>query len=296
MKTADPTSSIVAIAWKVPLIALAYYLATHVSGAVVNTMALPWPDAPQGLDTGARWILDLVGALLLASCLVPLAAGIRGSIGDRWLILAGFTYVSYGVNNQLEAATYSTVGGTAANLVFFILPCLAIAAAAVVLVGPPKASPLVATVFTDRPLRRWWWRALLAVIAFPVIFFIFGALAFPLVADTYAQPESALVVPGPLAVLRTVFVRSLFFLVATAPVLMAWARSRRRLMVTLSAAFFVMVGAVGLICAHWLPPAMRAVHAVEILADSVVYAWVLVALLAPRPRTPAEQAAAVTAT
>jgi hypothetical protein len=295
MKPVDPTSSILGAAWKVPFIALAYVAALHVSGAVVSTMALPWPEAPGSLAADAKWILDLAGAILLASCLVPLAAGIRGSTGDRWLILAGFTYVCLGVNNQLEGATYSTIGGTAANLVFFILPCFAIAAAAVVLVKPPHGARLVTTVFTDRPPRRWWWRAVAAVVAFPVIFFIFGALAFPLVADTYAQPESALVVPGPLAVLRTVFVRSLFFLVATAPVLMTWARSRRCLVLVLSGGFFVMVGAVGLIGAHWLPPAMRMVHAVEILADSVVYSWLLVALLAPKPRTFSGQTSAATA-
>ena len=35
--------------------------------------------------------------------------------------------------------------------------------------------------------------------------------------------------------------------------------------------------------AYWLPLNLRLIHGLEILADSLVYAWVLVALLAKKP-------------
>ena len=43
-----------------------------------------------------------------------------------------------------------------------------------------------------------------------------------------------------------------------------------------------MVGLFGLLQTTWWPVGMRAVHSLEILADSAVYAWAAVALLGRR--------------
>jgi hypothetical protein len=45
-----------------------------------------------------------------------------------------------------------------------------------------------------------------------------------------------------------------------------------------------MVGAVGMIEAGWMTTTMRIVHGLEITADSIVHAWVLVTLLVPKSR------------
>ena len=74
----------------------------------------------------------------MAVCLALLARGIRGSQTTRWLILAAFAYVTFGLNNQIEAAIFTTYGGTATMLVFFILPC-ALGAAAAVQLLPTRA-------------------------------------------------------------------------------------------------------------------------------------------------------------
>jgi hypothetical protein len=137
-------------------------------------------------------------------------------------------------------------------------------------------------VFTDRTFPGWWWRAVLAWLAFPVIYFFFGALIYPMVRDLYEAPDSGLVLPGGDVVLRTVLLRSLLFLLVTIPILRSWTRSRLGLTVALGIAFTATVGLVGLVQAHWWPISMRIAHSVEICADSFVYAWILVALLAPR--------------
>jgi hypothetical protein len=41
----------------------------------------------------------------------------------------------------------------------------------------------------------------------------------------------------------------------------------------------VLVGALGLLEGYWLPLSVRVFHGLEILADSMVYSWVLVVLL-----------------
>jgi hypothetical protein len=193
-------------------------------------------------------------------------------------------YVSYGLNNQIEAAVFTTAGGFTTMVLFFIIPCALIAAAAVALIRHTQG-PAISTVFTDRPVSRWWWRAGLAWLAFPVIYFFFGALIYPMVRDLYEAPDSGLVLPSGVVVLRTVLLRSLLFLLVTIPILRSWTRSRTALAVALGIAFTAMVGLVGLVQAHWWPISMRLVHSVEICADSFVYAWILVALLVPRSKS-----------
>jgi hypothetical protein len=49
-----------------------------------------------------------------------------------------------------------------------------------------------------------------------------------------------------------------------------------------------MVGLVAMIESTWLPTTMRLVHGVEIALDSLVHAWVLVALLVAKPKPSSE--------
>jgi hypothetical protein len=55
-------------------------------------------------------------------------------------------------------------------------------------------------------------------------------------------------------------------------------------MLALAAAFTAMVGAVWMIEGDWMTTTMRIVHGLEITADSIVHAWVLVTLLVPKSR------------
>jgi len=84
--------------------------------------------------------------------------------------------------------------------------------------------------------------------------------------------------------------RSSLFFLAALPILIVWSGSRRQLTVRLGFAFFVLVGLFSMIQTYWLGPVLVAVHSVEILVDSVVYAGVL-SLLFIR-KEPSELAAA----
>jgi hypothetical protein len=223
----------------------------------------------------------LLASLLLAACIVPVTRGVAGSNVHRWIILAAFVYVSYGLNNQIESAVFTTGGGFATMVLFFVMPCALVSATAVLLVNHP-GGPRISTVFADRPPSAWWWRIILAWLSFPVIYYFFGMIIYPMVRNTYEAPDSGLALPSGDVVLRTVLLRSLLFLLVTIPILRSWTRSRTALAVALGIAFTATVGLVGLVQAHWWPISMRVVHGVEICADSFAYAWVLVALLVPR--------------
>jgi hypothetical protein len=266
--------------WKIPLIGGAYFLATMISGAMVAAVGLQFPEFPGQTYNPA---LSLLASIVLGTTVYLLARGIRGSTAFRWIVLFAFTYVSYCVNNQIEGATFTTVGGYGAMLIFFIVPCAVIAAVAALLVKPPVDGEPLTTVFKDRPISSWWWRVMLAWLAFPLIYHLFGMLAYPFVADAYQGGELSLRVPSQGIILAVVSLRSLLFLLVTVPILVNWSASRRSLFTALAAAFSAMVGVSGLIEAAWLPTSMRVVHSVEIIADSLVHAWVLVALLVAKP-------------
>ena len=278
METENHRSPLLSLLWKVPAIAAIYFAGKMVAAALVTNMGLHFPEMPgQTYDP----ILDFLSAVVLAGCFAFLARGLGGSLSKRWLILLAFTYVSFVINNQIEGVVFTTANEVPTMLLFFILPCVLATGVAVALIKPPDDQVALESVFADRPMKMWWWRWLLAWLSFPVIYYFFGALIYPLVADVYAQQDSGLQVPGQLVILGAVSVRSLLFLVTSIPILVNWKGSRRSLVLSLAAALAAMVGVAGLIESTWMPTQLRIVHSLEIIADSLVHAWVLVALLVP---------------
>jgi hypothetical protein len=270
-----------AFIWKAPVIAIVFFAGSNIAGWICGRIGLQFPEFP---GQEYRPVLSFLAALVLAAGVSLLARGIRGSTAFRWSVLFAFTYVSYCVNNQIEGAVFTTSSGFAANLVYFLLPCALISAAAVLLFKAPEEGSVLTSVFSDRPLSAWWWRIGIAGLAFPFIYYFFGAFAYPLVADAYQSGEFALEVPSQLLILGAVSTRSLLFLLVTIPILMHWSRSRKNLVFSLGAALASMVGVSAMIESAWLPTTVRLVHGVEIAIDSFVHAWVLVALLVAKPK------------
>jgi len=270
--------------WKSGAIALAYLAATVVWGGVVTALKLDMPRTPAA-EAQHQLLLLIAGSLLVGGCLAPLARGIGGATTGRWLVLAAFAYVCNGFNNAIEAAVFTTLGGTPAMMLLFVAPC-ALAAWVAVRLIPAAPAPRAG-------VRSRWWRLVLAWLAFPVIYYSFGMLAYPWVREVYEQPEMSLRVPAQAVVVSVALLRSLLFLAVTVPVVARWTGSRRALTLSLAAGYFVLIGLYGLLQTTWWPAGMRVVHGLEILADSVVCAWVMVRLLAPAPRATAAAAGLV---
>jgi hypothetical protein len=280
--------------WKIPVIAVAHFFGVMVAGAIITAAKMPWPTLPESLSQTNDIALSLVGSILMAACLALLARGIGGSKAARWLSLAAFTYVTFGLNNQIESAIFTTYGGTPTMLLFYILPCAFGAAAAVLLFRPLSAVPLDNGV-AGQPVSKWWWRVIVAWLAFPAIYLFFGMLAAPFVVPVYQAKDFGLILPGMGTIIPVALGRSALYLAVTIPLLMSWSRSRRDLFWTLAIAFFAMMGLIGLLTATFFPPVLRITHSVEILGDALVYAWLLVALFIPRARREISEAVAAIA-
>jgi len=282
--TTETRNTAVSWLWKIPAIAIAYFLGIMISGAVTTAAKMQWPALPETVSDTTNLVLALISSFLMAGCLALLANGIRGSQFARWLILAGFTYVTFGLNNQIEAAIFTTYGGTATMLVFFVLPCAFGAATAVHLFRPEQPEASLETVMSNKPASTWWWRAGVAWLAFPVIYVFFGMLAAPFVVPVYQGQDFGLTLPGWGIMLPVALGRSALYLAVTIPILVTWSRSRRSLILSLGIAFFAMMGLIGLVTAAFLPPILRVTHSIEILGDALVYAWLLLALFVPKQK------------
>jgi len=280
----ESQNPIVSWAWKIPAIAIAYFIGVMISGGVITAAKMQWPTFPGSASETENFILGFISSFFMAACLTLLARGIRGSQAVRWLILAIFTYVTFGLNNQIEAAIFTTSGGTTTMLLFFILPCAFGAAAAVHLFRPEQADPSFENAITNPPVSRWWWRVVIAWLAFPVIYIFFGMLAAPFVVPVYEAQDFGLTLPGWGTMLPVALGRSALYLAVTIPILVTWSRSRRSLILSLGIAFFGMMGLIGLLSATFFPPVLRITHSIEILGDALVYAWLLVALFIPTAR------------
>jgi hypothetical protein len=269
--------------WKLLLCGLAFYVGIILGGGATTLLGLPAPVVPPDVDPATlSWYLVPV-SLILALTLSFISHSLSGGFVTRGLILASLVWIVYALNNYLEASIFSTFAAASRfMLVVFLVASICGGAAAALLFAPEAPGVSFAAdlrAFGDQhAIWGWIWRSLAALAAFPAIYLFFGSLIAPFVIDYYRQQSLGLVLPGWAQMVPMQFLRSLLFLLACLPVLIAWQKSRRSLLLSLGWALFVLVGLLNLLQAIWLPATLRLVHTLEILADSFVYAWVLVML------------------
>jgi hypothetical protein len=288
--------TIVECLWKTPLCVLAYMVGVMAAGAAAGPLGLTLPAIPPSGNEGMVFAGLLIGCTLLALSLAPLAHGLRVGGVARWLMLAAFAYVCLGVNTAIEAGIFTTFGGTAAMALLPLLPCLLLALVAATLFRLRESRAFGTTVRTHAAGmdgRQWAWRIVAAVIAFPVIYYVFGTPVGLLIGDYYRQEQFRLILPSIGVVIGAQLLRSTLYLLASLPIVVAWSGSRRGFALTFGAAFFVLTGLFGMVQAYWLPPQMRIIHSVEMFADAMAYAAALAMLFrASTANSPATSTAA----
>jgi hypothetical protein len=267
---------------------VALYIGELLGGAVAGLTGLPMPELPAGADPAALMAYMAVGDLILAAILGLLSSRLAGGFVARWLILALLTWVALGVNTVLEASIFSTFSAASPFTVIMYLVYGLVGGAAVAWLFQPAArgegfGTRAQTFFARRSASGWIWRLVAALVAFPVIYLLFGSIVGPIVVPYYRQSGTGLVLPGMDQIIPMALLRSLLFLLACLPVLIAWQGSRLGLWLALGTALFLLVGGVPLFQATWFPTTLRIAHGLEILADSFAHAGVLVLLLVRKP-------------
>jgi hypothetical protein len=279
---------------KVAAASSAFVLGMMVGGILAGTSGLPAPQPPPGMDTNTTMIIMFATSPLLVLALYLVGRELAGGWLARTALLALLTWVAYTLNTAIEGVIFSSyVTSPWFNLLTFT-PAVLLCAGVTAWLFPARGcnqswGQSWRRHFQQRSGRAWTWRLLVAAISFMPIYYAFGLLVVPFVGEYYQQGAFGLAQPPLTTLLLVLLLRSVLFLMAALPVIVAWQGTAWALWWRLGLALFVMVGLLYMLAGTWLPVHVRAIHSAEILADSFVHAAVLVWLLRHPAPFPAAQ-------
>jgi hypothetical protein len=262
-----------------------YFLGFMLGSMIAVFLKLPQPPMPAGVSQASAAMSMLLVSPILVLVLAWVDQGLAGNWLTRAIILTCLTYISYTLNTELDASLYvsSSASTSAFTYISRILPSLFAGGAAAWLFPPKENGRSFVTswkaFFGQRTPGDWLWRLALSGIAFLPIYLFFGRLVYPFTGKYYQQSMFGLQAATWGQILPIEFVRSLLFLIACLPMIIAWKKSNRLLFLSLGMAMFVLVGLLYMLIGSWLPLFVRIPHSIEILADSFTYAGVLTLLL-----------------
>jgi len=279
----NSVKSILYYVWRIAACSFVFAFGLIASRLILHPLGLTPPRLPQQADESIAVYYLLSGSILLSLSLLPFAQKISGAFFTRFLIIFFFFFACFGISVSLESSIYSSIEGFDLMILILLLPIVLFSFTCISLT---KSQPTSES-FSQKSLRFFksntrselGWKILLAFLSFPVIYLLFGIIASPLVADYYRESSYGLAIPDIGTIMSVQLVRSLLFLMVTLPIMITWFGNRVQLVVMLGIAHFMFVFSYDIVLAYQLPIKLVLTHAIEILLDSMVYAWVMVKLL-----------------
>ncbi len=227
----------------------------------------------------------LVNSVILTGYLAWLIPKIHLSRRSLTVLLWLELLVVQFLNNFVEALfftdRFSRMGILAESIASALVASVISAVAGALLLGRGTAS--IETTLRDHLATRktgsWIWRMAVGSIAYFPIYFFFGALITPFVLPYYNNPSFGLRIP-PFAVLIPVeLFRGFVYTLVLFPLLAATVGDRTTKFIMLAATLYVPGALIALLGNTLLPAQIIPFHALEILADSIVYGLVLSRIL-----------------
>lgn len=246
------------------------------------------PRLTQQADENTAIYYLLVGSFLLAGGLFFLFKGIGGSLKEKFLISILFTLFGFSIGITIESAIYSDTSSYHLTILLLLFPMVLYSLiASLVTKHKQNFEPFVSKVqnyFNLWSFGVWVQKVLLAIIAFPLIYFIFGIVASPFVTKYYNELIEGLTIPRPETIILIQLFRSTLFLIITIPIIICWTKSKIQLILSLGLAHFVMVFAYDIYLAIVMPLELVLIHGIEIALDSFIYSLILIYILYPKIR------------
>lgn len=267
---------------KILLCSVVFVLAGILAGILSHALGLPPLQAPQGTTPQHLFLAMALASPILVAGIAAIASGLGKRFAARSAAIFLLLFVVFAMN-AIEASNFSNIITAPLWVVLFydLVPSLLTAIAAAWCFGS-KAATAGLPRFT---IPAWTWRLALAWIAFPLIYFFFGACIAPIVTPYYNAGVAGLRIPPIPVILHTQMLRSLMLLAASIPIIALWTRSRRALFFALGFAQACLIGLFGLAQAIFFPMVLRVTHSVEITADSFAYVALLVLLFTTRSKS-----------
>lgn len=238
-----------------------------------------------------RIVVVFFAGWFLALILSALATHLPWSAAARIFVLWFFLFITRGINILLEWHFFSTesLATIFASGVATTIVSLAVAVVVVLLFPPGRyegsLGGSVRSLLARRSWFSWIWRVATGVVAYVVVYFFFGAIAFQFTQPYYTNPAYGLnlTIPAPGLVFKLQFVRGFTYLLACFFVLSGLKLSRLRQGWLLGLALFIVGGLSPLLSAGEFPVALRVYHTVEIFFQNFSTGMVLALLLGVAP-------------
>ncbi len=216
--------------WRVPVVAVAFIALMPVGNALVSALSLAMPTFEGQAEAGTQAGLAALGALVLALGLGLVADRLRRGFFPRWFGLAFFAFVAVGLNTAFEAAAFTTLDAMSAMIFIFVPSVLGATAVAAALFGPRPEESAYRGAYRDFTIQpRAALRLLLAWLAFPFVYYLFGMLLMvirPELMDFYTSGESGLTLPDQGQILQLQLMRGGFALFSISGLLLLWEGGR----------------------------------------------------------------------
>ena len=230
----------------------------------------------------------LLGGLALGLYLVWLQDRARLSRIDLTLLIWVNLFIVGSFSNMLEGYFFTNVFDSFSIFVMggaVMLVSSGLQAAAAGYVIQPGERSLKACLggyMGGRSGGGWAWRLATGTLIYFPVYFLFGMLVSPFVMPYYMDPSMGLVVPPFSVIIPLEIVRGLLYVAVLLPVVACLDGDIRDSFVALAGMLFMPGALLPLLGDQGLPSPIIPIHLAEILADSVVYGYLLARLLGAR--------------
>jgi len=192
------------------------------------------------------------------------------------------------LNNYVEAYFFTNRFDKATVLIQSVTSALissAISATAGALLLGYGAAGISASLkehFSTRTRSSWILRIVVGSVAYFPIYFFFGALITPFVLPYYNNPSLGLRIPSFAVLISVELFRGFVYALMLLPLLATIIGGRATKFIALAAMLYIPGGLIALLGNQLMPAPIVPFHALEILADSIVYGFALSRILSRR--------------
>jgi hypothetical protein len=227
----------------------------------------------------------LLNGAILTGFLAWLVPKIRLSLWSLTLLVWLNLLVVEFLNNYVEAYfftnMYSNAAVLAQSVVSALISSVITATTAVLLLGC-GISGIAASLkeyLSTRASSSWILRIGIGSVAYLPIYFFFGILITPFILPYYNDPSYGLRIPSFAVIIPVEFFRGFVYTLVLLPLLATIVGGRTTKSVALAAMLYIPGGLIALLGNPSIPAPIIPFHALEILADSIVYGFVLSRIL-----------------
>ena len=227
----------------------------------------------------------LLNGAILTGFLAWLVPKIRLSARSLTLLVWLNLLVVEFLNNYVEAYFFTTRYGNPAvlaqSVASALISCVISATAAALLLGY-GISGITASLkeyLSTRTSSSWILRIVVGSVAYFPIYFFFGLLITPFVLPYYNNPSFGLRIPSFAVLIPVELFRGFVYTLVLLPLLATIVGGRATKFIALAAMLYIPGGLIALLGNPGIPAPIILFHGLEILADSIVYGFVLSRIL-----------------